>query len=47
MYDSRIRASAEKALKLEQLLMMQSYQQNQDKRRLIGKLNLLLLNART
>ncbi|KAH1012662.1 leucine zipper putative tumor suppressor 2 homolog [Dendroctonus ponderosae] len=36
MYDSRIRASAEKALKLEQLLMMQSYQQNQDKRRLIG-----------
>lgn len=38
LHDNRLRASAQKAMKLEQMLMMQSYQLNQDKKRLTGEL---------
>ncbi|KAF7267848.1 uncharacterized protein LOC143195016 [Rhynchophorus ferrugineus] len=38
VHESRLRASAQKAMKLEQMLMMQSYQLNQDKKRLMGEL---------
>ncbi|XP_060526732.1 leucine zipper putative tumor suppressor 2 homolog [Cylas formicarius] len=36
VHENRLRASVQKALKLEQMLMMQSYQLNQDKKRLMG-----------
>lgn len=34
VHESRLRAGAQKALKLEQMLMMQTYQLQQDKKRL-------------
>lgn len=37
VHESRLRASAQKALKLEQMLMMQTYQLQQDKKRLCGE----------
>lgn len=37
IHESRLRASAQKALKLEQMLMMQTYQLQQDKKRLCAE----------
>ncbi|KAH0816823.1 hypothetical protein GEV33_005968 [Tenebrio molitor] len=37
VHESRLRASAQKALKLEQMLMMQTYQLQQDKKRLCAE----------
>lgn len=37
VHESRLRASAQKALKLEQMLMMQTYQLQQEKKRLCGE----------
>lgn len=36
LHENRLRTSAQKALKLEQMLMMQTYQLHQDKKRLSG-----------
>lgn len=37
LHENRLRASAQKALKLEQMLMMQTYQLQQEKKRLCGE----------
>lgn len=37
LHESRLRASAQKAMKLEQMLMMQTYQLQQDKKRLCAE----------
>ncbi|KAF2900048.1 hypothetical protein ILUMI_06132 [Ignelater luminosus] len=37
VHENRLRTSAQKALKLEQMLMMQTYQLQQDKKRLFGE----------
>lgn len=37
VHENRLRASAQKALKLEQMLMMQTYQLQQDKKRLCAE----------
>lgn len=37
IYEQRLRAATQKSLKLEQILMMQTYQQQQDKKRLCNE----------
>ncbi|CAG9772835.1 unnamed protein product [Ceutorhynchus assimilis] len=39
VHEERLRSSAQKALKLEQLLMMQTYQQNQNKKQLLAEVH--------